>query len=227
MAASGSTTIQLYRTTTSGAAPTSGNLAAGELAININDADMAIYAKNNSGTVKRIINNPAGLKYPTADGMSGQAIVTDGSGNMSWATPSSLPSQTGNAGKFLTTDGTTASWGAVTGALATPTFSASSTTPTGGSTITVTITNYNSGYTYVIAVSGGTYTFNTSTGVVSWTVPNVASTTSYSLTAFAQSGVQSSFVGTQTVSVQASLVVDTPIAITNFAVYSANNGWAI
>jgi hypothetical protein len=84
MAQTGYTPIQLYRTTTAGAAPTSGNLSAGELGFNIADADMALYAKNNTGTVKRIINNPAGLKYPTADGTSGQAVVTDGSGNLSF-----------------------------------------------------------------------------------------------------------------------------------------------
>jgi hypothetical protein len=84
MSATGYTPIQLYRTTTLGAAPSAGNLSAGELAININDADMALYAKNNTGTVKRLINNPAGLKYPTADGTNGQAVVTDGSGNLSF-----------------------------------------------------------------------------------------------------------------------------------------------
>lgn len=84
MAATGYTPIQLYRTTTLGAAPVAGNLNAGELGFNINDSDMALYAKNNTGNVKRIMNNPAGLKYPTADGSSGQAIVTDGSGNLSF-----------------------------------------------------------------------------------------------------------------------------------------------
>ena len=84
MAQTGYTPIQLYRSTTLGAAPAAGNLAAGELAININDADMALYAENASGSVKRLMNNPAGLKYPTADGTSGQAVVTDGSGNLSF-----------------------------------------------------------------------------------------------------------------------------------------------
>lgn len=84
MAATGYTPIQLYRTTTAAAVPSAANLSAGELAININDADMALYAENASGTVKRLINNPAGLKYPTADGSSGQAVVTDGSGNLSF-----------------------------------------------------------------------------------------------------------------------------------------------
>lgn len=87
MAQSGYTPIQLYRTTTAGAAPSAGNLNPGELGFNINDADMALYAKNNSGTVKRIMNNPAGLKYPTADGTSGQVVTTDGSGNLTFQTP--------------------------------------------------------------------------------------------------------------------------------------------
>mgnify|MGYP003345085796 CR=1 FL=1 len=87
MAATGQTSIQLYRTTTSGAAPSASNLSAGELAININDADMALYAKNDTGNVKRIMNNPAGLKYPTADGTSGQVVTTDGSGNLTFQTP--------------------------------------------------------------------------------------------------------------------------------------------
>ena len=86
MAATGYTPIQLYRTTTLGAAPTAANLSPGELGFNINDSDMALYAENNSGVVKRIMNNPAGLKYPTADGTSGQAITTDGSGNLTFST---------------------------------------------------------------------------------------------------------------------------------------------
>ena len=89
MAQTGYTPIQLYRSTTAAAAPTAGNLAAGELAININDADMALYAENASGTVKRLMNNPAGLKYPTADGTNGQVVTTDGSGNLTFTTPAS------------------------------------------------------------------------------------------------------------------------------------------
>ena len=89
MAQTGYTPIQLYRTTTSGAAPNAANLQQGELAININDADMALYAENQSGTVKRLMNNPAGLKYPTTDGTANQIIKTDGAGNLTFVTPSS------------------------------------------------------------------------------------------------------------------------------------------
>lgn len=86
MAAPNYTPIQLYRTNTaSTTAPSAANLSAGELAINYNDAGMALYAKNTSGTVKKLINNPAGLTYPAADGSAYQTIRTDGSGTMSFA----------------------------------------------------------------------------------------------------------------------------------------------
>ena len=88
MPQTGFTPIQLYRSTTSGAAPSAGNLNPGELAININNADMALYAENASGTVIKIVNNPAGLTYPTADGTAGQVVTTNGSGTLSFSTPS-------------------------------------------------------------------------------------------------------------------------------------------
>lgn len=89
MAATGYTPIQLYRTTTAAAVPSAANLSPGELAININNADMALYAENASGTVTRLMNNPAGLKYPTADGTNGQVLTTNGSGTLTFSTPAS------------------------------------------------------------------------------------------------------------------------------------------
>lgn len=89
MAATGYTPIQLYRTTTGAAVPSAANLLPGELGFNIADTDMALYAENASGTVTRIMNNPAGLKYPTTDGSANQVIQTDGAGNLTFATPSS------------------------------------------------------------------------------------------------------------------------------------------
>lgn len=86
MAQTGYTPIQLYRTSTSGASPTAGNLNAGELAINYNTADMSVWALNTGGSVVRIMNNPAGLKYPTVDGTANQILKTDGAGNLSWVT---------------------------------------------------------------------------------------------------------------------------------------------
>ena len=55
MAASGFTPIQLYRTATAAAAPTAGNLADGELAINT--LDEKLYFKNSAGTVKLLAAN--------------------------------------------------------------------------------------------------------------------------------------------------------------------------
>jgi len=86
MAAPNYTPIQLYRTNTaSTTAPDAANLNAGELAINYHDSGMALYAKNSSGTVKKLINNPAGLTYPAADGSAYQVVQTNGSGTMSFA----------------------------------------------------------------------------------------------------------------------------------------------
>jgi hypothetical protein len=83
VAATNFTPIQLYRTSTASAVPLAANLAAGELAINL--ADVALFAENAAGTVTRIMNNPAGLVYPTADGTSGQLLTTNGSGTISFA----------------------------------------------------------------------------------------------------------------------------------------------
>jgi hypothetical protein len=96
MAATGYTPIQLYRTATSAAAPVAGNLANGELAINYYTTDMALYAKSSTGSVIRLMNNPAGLKYPTADGTANQVIKTDGSGNLTFVTPASGVSLSAN-----------------------------------------------------------------------------------------------------------------------------------
>jgi hypothetical protein len=84
MSQTGYTPIQLYRATISGAVPVAGNLVQGELAFNLNDADFALYALNTSGVVKRIMNNPAGLKYPTVDGTANYVLKTDGAGTLSW-----------------------------------------------------------------------------------------------------------------------------------------------
>ena len=91
MPATNFTPIQLYRTNTaSGTAPSAGNLNAGELAINYNDGGMILFAKNTTGNVIKLMNNPANLLYPTADGSSGQVIQTNGSGTLSFTNAASL-----------------------------------------------------------------------------------------------------------------------------------------
>ena len=49
-------------------------------------------------------------QFKITGGTAGQAIITDGAGNLSFAASGGLPTQSGQSGKFLTTDGTDASW---------------------------------------------------------------------------------------------------------------------
>jgi hypothetical protein len=85
MAQTGFTPIQLYRTTTASTQPTAGNLAAGELAINL--TDKKLYAKDASNNV-----------FLLADASSGGTTAA----NLAGGAAGSLPYQTGaNATTFL------------------------------------------------------------------------------------------------------------------------------
>jgi hypothetical protein len=148
MAATGFTPIQLYRTSTSGASPTSGNLTAGELAINYNTADMSVWALNTGGSVIRLMNNPAGLKYPTTDGTANQVMVTNGSGVLSWAA--------GPSGTYLPLAG-----GTMTGAI---TFAAGQTVDgtNGIGYINIPQNSQSAAYT-LVAADAGKHIFHPST----------------------------------------------------------------
>ena len=52
-------------------------------------------------------------QFKITGGTAGQALITDGSGGISFGTVDALPTQATNVGKFLTTDGTNASWATV------------------------------------------------------------------------------------------------------------------
>lgn len=79
MAASGYTPISLYYSTTASAVPTSGNLVAGELALNT--ADMKLYAKNSAGTVTLLASNSgaSGTVSSVAQTFTGGLISVAGS----------------------------------------------------------------------------------------------------------------------------------------------------
>lgn len=89
MSQTGYTPIQLYYSTTAAAAPSAGNLAAGELAINITDGKL--YYKDNGGVVQTLAVSPTatgtangvlylnGSKVPTA----GTALTFDGTNKLS------------------------------------------------------------------------------------------------------------------------------------------------
>ena len=53
-------------------------------------------------------------QFKITGGTSGQALITDGSGGLTFALVDALPAQSTQAGKFLTTDGINASWSTVT-----------------------------------------------------------------------------------------------------------------
>ena len=69
MSATNFTPIQLYRTSTAAAVPTAGNLAAGELAINLTDE--RLYFKNAAGVVKLLASNSGALGTVTSVDVSG------------------------------------------------------------------------------------------------------------------------------------------------------------
>ena len=82
MAAAGFTPIQLYFSTTASATPTSGNLANGELAINITDGKL--FYKDNGGTVQVLATKGAGtiggsntqVQYNSSGALAGSANLT-------------------------------------------------------------------------------------------------------------------------------------------------------
>ena len=69
MSAAGFTPIQLYRTTTASAVPSAGNLADGELAINLTDE--ALYFKNAAGVVTLLADSSGALGSVTSVNASG------------------------------------------------------------------------------------------------------------------------------------------------------------
>jgi hypothetical protein len=75
MAASGFTPISLYYSTTAAAAPVAGNLANGELAINITDGKL--YFKNNSGVVTLLASaSSAAIVLPLSISNGGTGATT-------------------------------------------------------------------------------------------------------------------------------------------------------
>lgn len=101
MAQTNYTPIQLYRTATASAAPTAGNLADGELAINTNDGKL--FYKDSGGTVQTI----AWKTTPVSAGGTGSTTLTANNvllGNGTSALQVVAPGANGNV---LTSNGTT------------------------------------------------------------------------------------------------------------------------
>ena len=108
MAASGSQTIQLYYSTSSGTAPVAGNLASGELAINITDGKL--YYKDNSGVVQTLATKAATSGSFSDITVSGNATLSGGTANGVLYLNGSKVATSGSA---LTFDGTNLKIGSV------------------------------------------------------------------------------------------------------------------
>ena len=108
MAASGFTPISLYYSTTASAVPTSGNLANGELGLNIND--MKLYAKNSAGTVTLLASNAGAsgsvtsvaASVPAFLSIAGSPITTSGTLAITLS-GTALPIANGGTGTTSTT----------------------------------------------------------------------------------------------------------------------------
>jgi hypothetical protein len=101
MAQAGFTPIQLYHSATPAAAPTAGNLIAGELAINT--ADGILYYEDSGGLVKKI----AQTVTPVANGGTSLATLTANNVILGNGTSAPLFVAPGTSGNVLTSNGTT------------------------------------------------------------------------------------------------------------------------
>jgi len=108
MAQSGYTPLSLYYSSTSGVAPTSGNLVSGELAINITDGKL--YFKNTSGAVT-LLASAAGAAAATnlSGGTSGQIPYQNG------ASSTTFMAAPGTSGTYLGWNGSGFYWSSTTG----------------------------------------------------------------------------------------------------------------
>jgi hypothetical protein len=194
MAQTNYTPIQLYYSTTAAAVPTAGNLANGELAINITDGKL--YYKNNSGVVTLLGSSSdvttigfgsTGLTPSAATGgavtVAGTLVTANGgtglssfaSGDLMYYTSGTAMSKLtiGTAGQILTVNsGATApQWSTLTG-VAVTTFSAGTTgfTPSsatsGAITLAGTLATTNGGTGLTSFTSGGAV-YATSTSALS------------------------------------------------------------
>ena len=107
MAATGYTPISLYNSTSAGVQPTTGNLVAGELALNITDGKL-YYKDTNTNTIKTLATAAnTNISLPSSIATGG-LIVGNG-------TNTTAAVAIGANGYVLTSNGTTAAWAANSG----------------------------------------------------------------------------------------------------------------
>jgi hypothetical protein len=206
MAQTNFTPIQLYFSTTAAAIPSAGNLANGELAINITDGK--IYYKNNAGVVTlfgssgdltTISFGSTGLTPSTATGgavtVAGTLVVGNGgtglttlaTGSLAYGAGTSAFSTLaiGTAGQILTSSGTVPQWSTLSG-VAVTTFSGGTTglTPSSATSGAITLAgtlNVANGGTGATTLTGvlkgnGTSAFSAATAGTDYVAPGTPTT---------------------------------------------------
>lgn len=164
MAQSGYTPIQLYYSTTAAATPSAGNLASGELALNIQDEKL--YFKNAAGTVKLLASNAATTNvasFQTSLGgltpsiattgvvtLAGTLNTSSGGTGLTSYTAGDLPYYAtgtalsklgiGSAGQILTSTGSAPQWSTLSGvAVTTISFGTTGLTPSSATSGAITV----------------------------------------------------------------------------------------
>ena len=89
--------VKIKRSSVQGKAPTTGNLETGELALNLRDQKLfssngsVVFEIGSNTTSSHIgtltVGNTTPFTFPTSDGTSGQVLQTNGSGTVTWQTP--------------------------------------------------------------------------------------------------------------------------------------------
>ena len=189
MAATGFTPISLYYSTTAAAAPSAGNLVAGELALNT--LDEKLYFKNSAGTVKLLASNGATTNVSTfSAGTTGFTPSSATSGAVTLAGTLAIANGGTNATtasitSFNNITGYTAS--GATGTTSTNLVFSTSPTITTPVLTNPTVTAYletapaiaNSGTAVTLALASGTVLSYTLTGNCTFTMPTATSGTSF------------------------------------------------
>jgi len=171
MAATGFTPISLYFSTTAAAAPSAGNLVAGELALNT--LDEKLYFKNSAGTVKLLASNGATTNVSTfSAGTTGFTPSSATSGAVTLA--GTLAVANGGTGVALST-GTVSVVLSTSPTLTTPVL----TNPTITAYLETAPAIVNSSTTQTIALASGTVLSYTLTGNCTFTMPTATSGTSF------------------------------------------------
>jgi len=189
MAATGFTPISLYYSTTAAAAPSAGNLVAGELALNT--LDEKLYFKNSAGTVKLLASNGATTNVSTfsagttgftpssatsgAVTLAGTLAVANGGTNATTASITSFNNITGYTASGATGTTSTNLVFSTSPTITTPVL----TNPTVTAYLETAPAIANSGTSVTLALASGTVLSYTLTGNCTFTMPTATSGTSF------------------------------------------------